>query len=105
MRRYAPAALAAALLGQRARRRWLHLIVGGALFMPFWMVGTLLMGPLLDEGGMFSGGLGVQFGAYAVGLPLVAVAALFPLARPMAVAAARGSRTRPSGRSSSRARA
>ncbi|QES05461.1 histidine kinase [Streptomyces venezuelae] len=89
MRRYAPAALAAALLGQRARRRWLHLIVGGALFMPFWMVGTLVMGPLLDEGGMFSGGLGVQFGAYAVGLPLVAVAALFPLARPMAVAAAR----------------
>ncbi|WP_406057323.1 histidine kinase [Streptomyces sp. NBC_01077] len=80
---------AVALLGQRARRRWLHLIVGGALFMPFWMVGTLVMGPLLDDGGMFTGGLGVQFGAYAVALPLVAVAALFPLARPMSVAAAR----------------
>ncbi|MFF5786558.1 sensor histidine kinase [Streptomyces sp. NPDC012693] len=80
---------AVALLGQRARRRWLHLIVGGALFMPFWMVGALVLGPLLDDGGMFSGGLGVQFGAYAVGLPLVAVSALFPPARPMSVAAAR----------------
>ncbi|SED65119.1 sensor histidine kinase [Streptomyces sp. TLI_105] len=79
----------AALFGQRARLRWLHLILGGALFMPFWMVGTLVMGPLLDGGGMFTGGLGVQFGAYAVGLPLAAVVALFPLARPMSVAAAR----------------
>ncbi|MFI0985446.1 sensor histidine kinase [Streptomyces exfoliatus] len=78
-----------ALFGQRARRRWLHLIVGGALFMPFWMVGSVAIGPLLDEGGLFVGGIGAQFGAYAVGLPLVAVAALFPLARPMSVAAAR----------------
>ncbi|KQX53557.1 MULTISPECIES: histidine kinase [unclassified Streptomyces] len=80
---------AVALLGQRARRRWLHLIVGGALFMPYWMVGTLVVGPLLDSGGMFSGSAGVQFGAYGVALPLVAVTALFPLARPMSVAAAR----------------
>ncbi|MER5961674.1 histidine kinase [Streptomyces sp. NPDC002057] len=80
---------AVALLGQRARRRWLHLIVGGALFMPFWMVGSLVMASLFDDAGMFTGGLGVQFGAYAVGLPLVAVAALFPVARPMAVAATR----------------
>ncbi|MYS11876.1 histidine kinase, partial [Streptomyces sp. SID6041] len=80
---------AAALLGQRARRRWLHLIVGGALFMPFWMVGSVVVGALLGAGGLFTGRLAVQFGAYAVGLPLVAVAALFPLARPMATAAAR----------------
>ncbi|MFJ2937782.1 sensor histidine kinase [Streptomyces sp. NPDC087219] len=80
---------AVALLGQRARRRWLHLIVGGALFMPFWMVGSVVVGALLDEGGLFGGSLAVQFGAYGVGLPLVAVAALFPLARPMSVAAAR----------------
>ncbi|MFH9721425.1 sensor histidine kinase [Streptomyces sp. NPDC017254] len=80
---------AVALLGQRARRRWLHLIVGGALFMPFWMVGTVVAGMVLGEGGLFTGSLGPQFGAYAVGLPLVAVAALFPLARPMSVAVAR----------------
>ncbi|MFH8622373.1 sensor histidine kinase [Streptomyces vietnamensis] len=79
----------AVLFGQRARLRWLHLILGGALFMPFWMVGTLVMGPLLGSGGLFGGSLGVQFGAYAVGLPLAAVVALFPLARPMSVAAAR----------------
>ncbi|MFB7518328.1 sensor histidine kinase [Streptomyces sp. NPDC056144] len=78
-----------ALLGQRARRRWLHLILGGALFMPYWMVGSLAMGAFLDTSGMFSGSLAVQFGAYAVGLPLAAVTALFPLARPMSVAAAR----------------
>ncbi|MFE6067984.1 sensor histidine kinase [Streptomyces sp. NPDC056525] len=80
---------AVALLGQRARRRWLHLIVGGALFMPFWMVGSVVVGALLGAGGLFTGSLAVQFGAYGVGLPLVAVAALFPLARPMSVAAAR----------------
>ncbi|MEU4061094.1 histidine kinase [Streptomyces wedmorensis] len=79
----------AALFGQRARLRWLHLILGGALFMPFWMVGSLVVAPLLDGGGIFTGSLGVQLGAYAAGLPLAAVTALFPLARPMSVAAAR----------------
>ncbi|MGW5421503.1 sensor histidine kinase [Streptomyces sp. NPDC003943] len=78
-----------ALFGQRARRRWLHLILGGALFMPYWLVGTVVVGPLTGGGGLFTGGLSVQFGAYAVGLPLAAVTALFPLARPMSVAAAR----------------
>ncbi|MFF7773991.1 sensor histidine kinase [Streptomyces tanashiensis] len=78
-----------ALFGQRARLRWLHLILGGALFMPFWMVGSLIVAPLLDGGGLFTGGLGAQLWAYAAGLPLAAVTALFPLARPMSVAAAR----------------
>lgn len=80
---------AVALFGQRARLRWLHLILGGALFMPYWLVGTVVLGTFLDSAGMFSGSLAVQFGAYAVGLPLAAVTALFPLARPMSVAAAR----------------
>ncbi|MGW5777162.1 sensor histidine kinase [Streptomyces sp. NPDC003863] len=80
---------ATALFGQRARLRWLHLILGGALFMPFWLVGTVILGPFLDGGGPFGGSLGAQFGAYAAGLPLAALIALFPLARPMSVAAAR----------------
>ncbi|MFF3603535.1 sensor histidine kinase [Streptomyces sp. NPDC002463] len=80
---------ATALFGQRARLRWLHLILGGALFMPFWLVGTVVLGPFLDGGGPFGGSLGAQFGAYAAGLPLAALIALFPLARPMSVAAAR----------------
>ncbi|WP_370411648.1 sensor histidine kinase [Streptomyces fradiae] len=78
-----------ALFGQRARRRWLHLIVGGALFMPYWLVGTVVLGPLTDGGGPFGGSLLVQFGAYGVGLPLAALTALFPLTRPMSVAVAR----------------
>ncbi|GAA3909877.1 histidine kinase [Streptomyces gulbargensis] len=77
------------LFGQRARLRWLHLILGGALFMPYWLVGTLVTGPLVDAPGLFSGSLAVQLGAYAVGLPLAAVTALFPAARPLSVAAAR----------------
>ncbi|MEU7517914.1 histidine kinase, partial [Streptomyces sp. NPDC042898] len=80
---------AVALFGQRARLRWLHLILGGALFMPYWLVGTVVLAFFFDSAGMFSGSLAVQFGAYAVGLPLAAVTALFPLARPMSVAVAR----------------
>ncbi|MFF8834446.1 sensor histidine kinase [Streptomyces sp. NPDC015130] len=80
---------AVALFGQRARLRWLHLVLGGALFMPYWLVGTVFLAAWLDSPGMFGGSLAVQFGAYAVGLPLAAVTALFPLARPMSVAVAR----------------
>ncbi|MFI8516289.1 sensor histidine kinase [Streptomyces sp. NPDC085481] len=78
-----------ALFGQRARRRWLHLILGGALFMPYWLVGSVVVGPFGGGNGTFSGSLGFQLAAYAVGLPIAAVTALFPLARPMSVAAAR----------------
>ncbi|MEU7005773.1 histidine kinase [Streptomyces sp. NPDC046332] len=78
-----------ALLGRRARLRWVHLILGGALFMPYWLVGTVVVGLLTGEGSMFGGSLTVQFGAYAVGLPLAALSSLFPLTRPMSVAAVR----------------
>jgi signal transduction histidine kinase len=78
-----------ALFGSRARLRWLHLILGGALLMPYWLVGTTVAGPLVGASGLFSGSLALQFGAYAVALPLAAVTALFPLARPLSVAAAR----------------
>ncbi|MFJ9828230.1 sensor histidine kinase [Streptomyces sp. NPDC101160] len=81
--------LCGTLFGQTARRRWLHLILGGALFMPYWLVGTVVVGALTGGGGLFAGSLTVQFGAYGVGLPLAAVTALFPLTRPMSVAAAR----------------
>ncbi|MFD3948191.1 sensor histidine kinase [Streptomyces sp. NPDC058579] len=79
----------APLLGRRSRLRWVHLILGGALFMPYWLVGTVVVGVLTGEGSMFSGDLTTQFGAYAVGLPLAAITSLFPLTRPMSVAAAR----------------
>ncbi|MFJ8666029.1 sensor histidine kinase [Streptomyces sp. NPDC093600] len=74
--------------GQRVRLRWVHLILGGALFMPYWLVGTVIMGPLTGTS-MFSAAVTPHFGAYAIGLPLAALTSLFPLTRPMSVAAAR----------------
>ncbi|MGW0467231.1 sensor histidine kinase [Streptomyces sp. NPDC003027] len=76
------------LTGQRVRLRWVHLVLGGALFMPYWLVGTVVMGPLTGTS-MFSGGVTPHVGAYAIGLPLAALTSLFPLTRPMSVAAAR----------------
>lgn len=78
-----------ALLGRRALMRWVHLVLGGALLMPYWLLATVLLSPFTDGGIMFASSLGVQFGAYAIALPLVAVTAVFPLTRPMSVAAAR----------------
>ncbi|WP_405809077.1 histidine kinase [Streptomyces sp. NBC_00210] len=81
---------ARALFGTRARLRWLHLILGGALLMPYWLVGTVIVGPLVGAKSMFSDSLALQFGAYGVALPIAAVTALlFPLTRPLAVALAK----------------
>lgn len=77
------------LVGGRARLRWTHLILGGALLMPYWLLGTVIVGPLVGSGTMFSGSLALQFGAFAAALPIAAASALFPLARPLSVAAAR----------------
>ncbi|MFJ8646861.1 sensor histidine kinase [Streptomyces sp. NPDC093546] len=75
---------------RRARLRWLHLVLGGALLMPYWLVGTLVVAPFTNpSGGLFGTSVAAQFAAYAVALPLAAVTALFPLARPLSVAAAR----------------
>ncbi|MEU0396717.1 histidine kinase [Streptomyces sp. NPDC006208] len=79
-----------ALFGVRARLRWVHLVLGGALLMPFWLVGTVVVGPVVGADGVFSESPALQFGAYAVALPLAATAAaLFPLTRPLSVSVAR----------------
>ncbi|MFC8825775.1 sensor histidine kinase [Streptomyces sp. NPDC057137] len=83
------AALLRPLFGGRARLRWTHLILGGALLMPYWLLGTVVVGPLVDADSLFANSLALQFGAYAVALPLAAASALFPLVRPLSVAAAR----------------
>ncbi|MFE0103094.1 sensor histidine kinase [Streptomyces sp. NPDC059009] len=77
-----------ALFGHRARRRWIHLILGGALAMPYVLVGSVVIGPLLGDGAILSS-IGSQLLSFAIGLPLAAVTALFPLTRPMSVAAVR----------------
>ncbi|MFJ3234594.1 sensor histidine kinase [Streptomyces sp. NPDC086787] len=78
-----------ALFGSRTRRRWAHLILGGALLMPYWLLGMVVVGPLLGADDLFGGSLAAQFGAYAVALPPASATALFPPTRPMSVAAAR----------------
>ncbi|MET7697763.1 histidine kinase [Streptomyces sp. NPDC005485] len=76
------------LLGRWARRRWVHLILGGALAMPYVLVGEVVVGPLLGARYGFNS-LPLQLLSFAAGLPLAAITALFPLTRPMSAAAVR----------------
>ncbi|MGW7528124.1 sensor histidine kinase [Streptomyces sp. NPDC054783] len=76
------------LLGGRARRRWIHLILGGALAMPYVLVGSVIVGPLTGVDDVFRS-LPLQLGSFAVGLPIAAVTSLFPLTRPLESAAVR----------------
>ncbi|MFF3331371.1 sensor histidine kinase [Streptomyces sp. NPDC002888] len=77
------------LFGRRARRRWIHLILGGALAMPYVFVGEVVIGPATGEQNVF-GSFPLQLASFAAGLPLAAVtAALFPMTRPLEAGAAR----------------
>ncbi|MFJ2094789.1 sensor histidine kinase [Streptomyces sp. NPDC087901] len=76
------------LLGRRARQRWLHLIIGGALLMPYFLVGTVIVGAYRPEATLFASPAG-QLIAFAYALPMAAVTALLPLARPLSVSVAR----------------
>ncbi|MEU0834277.1 histidine kinase [Streptomyces sp. NPDC005969] len=76
------------LLGRQARLRWLHLIIGGALLMPYFLVGTVVVGTYHRDGSAFTS-LPLQLTAFAYALPMAAVTGLFPLARPLSVAAVR----------------
>ncbi|MFD4019439.1 histidine kinase [Streptomyces sp. SH5] len=78
----------AALFGRRARLRWLHLIIGGALLMPYFLVGTVLVGMAGDGEPLFSSVSG-QLIAFGLALPMAAVTGFSALARPLSVAAAR----------------
>lgn len=76
------------LLGRRARLRWVHLILGGALAMPYVFVGATAVGPLTGSQNVF-GDFGLQLLSFAVALPLAAVTSLFPLTRPLESSAVR----------------
>ncbi|GAA3490176.1 sensor histidine kinase [Streptomyces cremeus] len=76
------------LFGRSARLGWLHLVVGGALLMPFHLVGTVVVGPLAGGGNPFLSAAG-QLSAFAAVLPLVAVFGLLAPARPLSVATVR----------------
>ncbi|MFF0540880.1 sensor histidine kinase [Streptomyces coelicoflavus] len=75
-------ALARLLCGRRARLRWIHLILGGALAMPYVLVGSVVVGPIAGDANVF-GSLRLQLASFAIGLPLAAVTSLFPLTRPL----------------------
>ncbi|MET9735785.1 histidine kinase [Streptomyces sp. NPDC006458] len=76
------------LFGRRARLRWIHLILGGALAMPYVFVGQLIVGPATDSRYVFHDLL-LQLASFAVGLPLAAITSLFPPTRPLESGAAR----------------
>ncbi|MCX5202008.1 histidine kinase [Streptomyces sp. NBC_00237] len=78
----------ARLFGWAARIGWLHLVVGGALLMPFHLLATVAVGPLTGGDGLFRSMSG-QLWAFAAALPLVAVFGLLAPARPLSVATIR----------------
>ncbi len=76
------------LFGRRARLRWVHLILGGALLMPYYLlVDTVLS--VTVYGGTAGQDVARPFLAFALALPLVALTAAFPVVRSLEGAAAR----------------
>lgn len=76
------------LFGARARLRWIHLVLGGALSMPYFLLGSVFVGPFIGNENVFTSA-SLQFTAFGVALPIAALTAFFPLVRPMSVGAVR----------------
>ncbi|MCX5379061.1 sensor histidine kinase [Streptomyces sp. NBC_00091] len=76
------------LAGAGARLRWVHLILGGALLMPYFLLAQVGVG--VAAGGVNAlASLPLTLAAYAAALPLAAVTGLLGLVRPLSVAAVR----------------
>ncbi|MGW0748900.1 sensor histidine kinase [Streptomyces sp. NPDC002587] len=76
------------LLGARARLRWVHLILGGALLMPYFLLAQVGVG--LATGGQNSfSSFPLTLATYAAALPLASATSVFGLVRPLSVTAAR----------------
>ncbi|MEU9231943.1 sensor histidine kinase [Streptomyces subrutilus] len=76
------------LFGARARLRWIHLILGGALLMPYFLLAQVGVG-MAAGGADVLRSLPLTLAAYAAALPLAAVTAVYGLVRPLSVAAVR----------------
>lgn len=61
----------ARLLGARARLRWIHLILGGALLMPYFLLAQVGVGVAAGGANAFSS-FPLTLAAYAAALPLAA---------------------------------
>ncbi|MFI5980958.1 sensor histidine kinase [Streptomyces sp. NPDC051555] len=72
----------------KAGLRWVHLVLGGALLMPYFLLAEVVVGA--SGGGVNAlDSFPLTLISYAAALPLVAVSGVFPLTRPMSVAAVR----------------
>ncbi|WP_063731973.1 sensor histidine kinase [Streptomyces sp. RTd22] len=77
-----------AALGRRALLRWVHLVLGGALLMPYFLLTTVVLGLVVRSDDLLTS-LPWQLLAFVAALPLAALTALFPLVRPLEATAAR----------------
>ncbi|MFF3724433.1 sensor histidine kinase [Streptomyces erythrochromogenes] len=76
------------LLGARARLRWVHQILGGALLMPYFLLASVAVGSAAGGANALSS-LPLSLAAYAAALPLAAVTGVYGLVRPLSVTAVR----------------
>ncbi|MFD7836654.1 sensor histidine kinase [Streptomyces sp. NPDC059761] len=76
------------VLGARARLRWVHLVLGGALLMPYFLLAQVVVGVWAGQGGFF-GSTPLTFASYGLSLPLAAATAVFGLVRPLSAGAVR----------------
>ncbi|MFE2411464.1 histidine kinase [Kitasatospora sp. NPDC059408] len=76
------------LFGRRARLRWVHLVLGGALLMPYWLLSQVLLGALNNNQSHLRQLL-LQLLSVGTSLPMAAVTALLPTVRTLESAAAR----------------
>ncbi|MER8158500.1 histidine kinase [Streptomyces sp. NPDC094472] len=77
-----------AVAGRRAQLRWVHLVLGGALLMPYYLLTGVVFAMLLRDAVPFTSLLW-QLGTFALALPLAMPTALLPLVRPLEATAAR----------------
>ncbi|MFG3285810.1 sensor histidine kinase [Streptomyces sp. NPDC048111] len=76
------------LFGLKARHRWVHLVLGGALLMPYFLVGSVVVGAVAPGRSAFDS-FPRALVTFAVALPLAAVSGLVPIARPLLVSGVR----------------
>jgi signal transduction histidine kinase len=69
-------------------RRWVHLLLGGALLMPFFLLVSVAIGIFFPSANSVTHP-GWQLAAYAAALPVIAVSGLLPLVRTLESQAAR----------------
>ncbi|MFJ5553453.1 sensor histidine kinase [Streptomyces sp. NPDC093225] len=77
------------LFGRAARGRWVHLVLGGALLMPYFLLASVLLSVVRPGHRSVFGSGPELLTVYATALPLVAVSGVFALVRPMSAGAVR----------------